>query len=71
MKEKFLKWLATSPVATAAKIGVGAALAWLLDNASGFNLGPIYTPLIIAAVTITINALNKKDTRYGKKEKNV
>jgi hypothetical protein len=68
MKNKILKWLASSPLATAAKIGTGAGLAWLLDNATGFNLGPIYTPLVIAAVTVAINALNTQDTRYGKKE---
>ena len=67
MKNKILKWLANSPLATALKIGVGAGLAWLLDNVSGFNLGPVLTPLIIAAVTIAINALNKQDTRYGRK----
>ena len=71
MKNKILKWLATSPFATAAKIGAGAGLAWLVDNVGGFNLGPVYTPIIIAAVTIAINALNKKDSRYGKKETTV
>jgi hypothetical protein len=65
MKKKFLKWLATSPFATAFKVGAGAGLVWLLDNASGFNLGPIVTPLIIAAVTILINVVNPQDNRYG------
>ena len=66
--KKFLHWLAVIPFATAVKIGAGAGLAWLLDNATGFNLGPVYTPLVIAAVTIAINALNGQDTRYGKKD---
>lgn len=65
MKKKFLKWLATSPLATAFKVGAGAGLVWLLDNVSGFNLGPIVTPLIIALVTILINVVNPQDPRYG------
>lgn len=65
MKKKFLKWLATSPFATALKVGAGAGLVWLLDNISGFNLGPVFTPLIIAAVTILINTVNPQDKRYG------
>jgi hypothetical protein len=69
--KSFLKWLATSPVATALKIGLGAALGWTLDNVAGLNLGPLLTPVVIALVTIAINALNKQDTRYGKKAVNV
>jgi len=65
MKKKFLKWLATSPIATAVKIGAGAGLVWLLDNASGLNLGPVLTPFIIAAVTVAINFVNPQDNRYG------
>jgi hypothetical protein len=68
MKDKALKWLATSPIATAVKIGIGAGLAWLLDNVSALNLSPVITPFIIAAVTVAINSLNKFDTRYGKKD---
>ena len=71
MKNKFLKWLATSPFATAFKVGIGAGLAWIVDNVSGLNLGPIATPLVIAIVTIAINALNNQDARYGKKATNV
>ena len=68
---KFLHWLATSPLATALKIGAGAGLAWLLNNVGGLNLGPVVTPIVIATVTIAINALNKQDARYGKKSVNV
>jgi hypothetical protein len=71
MKNKILVWLAHSPLATALKIGLGAALGWLLDNVTGLNLGPLLTPVVIAIVTIAINALNKEDTRYGKKATNV
>jgi len=62
----FKIWLAQSPLATAFKIGVGAGLAWLLDNIGSLNLSPAFTPLVITVVTIAINALNTEDPRYGR-----
>jgi len=63
----FKLWLAQSPLATAFKIGVGAGLAWLLDNVGSLNLSPAFTTVVIMAVTIAINALNTEDQRYGRK----
>ena len=66
--KKFLKWVATSPLATAVKVGLGAGLSWLIGNIGEFNLSPAVTALIIAVVTVAINALNPQDNRYGVNE---
>jgi len=66
MKEKVLKFLAKNPLGTAAKIGIGAALAYVLDNISSFNFNPAVAALVIAGVNMAINALNPHDPRYGK-----
>jgi uncharacterized membrane protein YgaE (UPF0421/DUF939 family) len=63
--KKFLKWIATSPLATAVKVGIGAGLSWLISNIGEFKLSPAVTALIIAVVTVVINALNPQDNRYG------
>lgn len=69
--KKFLHWLATSPLAEAAKIGLGAAAAWLLNNVTSLNLAAEYQALVVALVTIIIDALNPHDFRFGKKKTNV
>lgn len=66
MRDKFLKFLAKSPFGTAAKVGVGAALAYIVDNISSFNLNPSIAVAIIALTTMAINWLNPHDPRYGK-----
>lgn len=62
----FKIWLATSPLATAFKIGVGAGLAWVLENIDALSVPTAFTPAVIALVTIAINYLNSQDPRYGK-----
>jgi len=69
--KKFLLWLAHSPTAEAVKIGVGAAAAWLLNNVTSLNLAAEYQALVVAVVTILIDALNPHDSRFGKKKINV
>jgi hypothetical protein len=63
--KKFKVWLAHSPLASALKIGVGAALVYLIDNAASFNLGPAWTAVVISVVTVLINFINSEDKRYG------
>jgi len=63
--KKFKVWLAHSPIASALKIGVGAALVYLIDNAASFNLGPAWTAVVISIVTVLINFINSEDKRYG------
>ena len=63
--KKFKVWLAHSPLASASKIGVGAALAYIIDNVASFNLNPAVTALVISVVTVFINTINTEDKRYG------
>jgi len=63
--KKFKVWLAHSPLASAVKIGVGAALVYLIDNVGSFNLGPAWTAVVISVVTVLINFINSEDKRYG------
>jgi hypothetical protein len=63
--KKFKVWLANSPLASALKIGLGAALVYIIDNAATFNLGPAWTAVVISIVTVLINFINSEDKRYG------
>lgn len=63
--KKFKVWLAHSPIASALKIGVGAALVYIIDNVGSFNLGPAWTAVVISVVTVLINFVNSEDKRYG------
>jgi hypothetical protein len=65
MKEKVLKFLAKNPLGTAAKVGIGAALVYVVDNIGSFNFNPAVAALVIAGVNMAINALNPHDPRYG------
>ena len=69
--KKFLLWLAHSPLAEAGKIGLGAACAWLLNNVTSLNLAAEYQAIVVAVITIVIDALNPHDPRFGKKKTNV
>jgi len=69
--KNFLLWLAHSPLAEAAKIGLGAGCAWLLNNITSLNLAAEYQAIVVAIVTIIIDALNPHDPRFGKKKTNV
>jgi hypothetical protein len=62
----FLTWLASSPIASAAKVAAGAVLVWLLDNVTDLGLHPVAQVALIAAVPVLINAVNPADPRYGK-----
>jgi hypothetical protein len=65
LKDRVLQWLAVHPIGTAVKVGVGAGLAWVLNNIASLNLNPTETAAVIMVVNIAINALNPQDTRYG------
>jgi len=64
--KKFLKWLATSPTASALKIILAGALATLIDYIDSFNLQPAVALAIVAIVPVIIDALNPHDPRFGK-----
>ena len=63
---QIFNWLAKHPLGTAFKVGIGAGLAWVLNNATSLNLSPAQTAVVIMMVNIGINALNPQDARYGK-----
>lgn len=67
---KFLEWLARSPIATALKVGLAATLGWVLANVETFGLHPVVAIGVTAAIPILINALNPADSRYGVRRKN-
>lgn len=64
--EKFLVWLADSPIATAAKVALAAVLAYVIASPEAFGLPPVVGVAVAAAFPVLINWLNPEDTRYGK-----
>lgn len=69
--KKVLKWLANNPLGGGIKIGISASLTWALENIGSFNFNPLTSAIIIAAITVAINALNPQDPRYGVKKQHV
>lgn len=64
--ENVLNWLASSPLASFAKVSAAAALAWLLANPDYMNLPPIASVALGAGLPVLINWLNPMDGRYGR-----
>jgi len=62
---KFFVWLAGSPLATAAKVGLAASLAYVLANPDLLDLPPVVAVGIAAALPVVINWINPEDGRYG------
>lgn len=63
--DKFLVWFAKSPFGTALRVGIGAGLAWTVDNVGLFELSPTVQVAVIAAVSAALRWLNPKDPAYG------
>lgn len=61
-----LSWFATSPLATAARVGIGAALVWIIDNIGAFELPATSQVLVIAVVSSALRWFNPADGVYGK-----
>ena len=68
---KVFSWFATSPLATAARVGIGAALTFIVENIGGFNLDPVVQVAVIAAVSTALRWLNPADGIYGKNTQEV
>jgi hypothetical protein len=64
--KKFLKWLASSPTASALKIVLSGSLAVLINQIDSFDLPPVIALLIVAVIPLVIDALNPHDPRFGK-----
>lgn len=62
-----LVWLAKSPLSTGVRIGIGAALVYIIDNVGAFNLDPATQVALVAAVSTALRWVNPEDKNYGKK----
>lgn len=62
---KFLEWLAVSPLASFAKIFGAGVLGWVVVNIDSLNLHPAVAIGIASALPVIINWLNPVDARYG------
>lgn len=62
--QRFLFWLAASPLGSAFKVGVSASLVWLVDNVTTLHLEPVVQIALTAALPVVINWLNPQDLRY-------
>ena len=71
MMDKFWKWLAVSPVASAVQIGAAAAVTFLIDNVANLGLDPAAQAVAIAVLTVALNAVNPKYVHYGRKNEEV
>lgn len=65
MADKFMAWLATSPLASAFKVGLAASLGYILAEPDILGVPPIVAVGIVAAIPVIINWLNPEDGRYG------
>ena len=63
--ENFLGWLATSPLASFAKIFGAGVLGWLLINIDTLGVHPAVAIGLVSALPVVINWLNPVDSRYG------
>jgi len=63
--EKFLSWLAISPLASFAKIFVAGVLGWVVLNLDSLNIHPAAAIGLASAIPVIINWLNPVDSRYG------
>jgi hypothetical protein len=64
--DKVLGWFATSPLSTAARVGIASALTYVIDNITGFDLDPAVQVLLVMVVTTLLRWFNPKDGVYGK-----
>lgn len=63
--ENFLSWLASSPLASFAKIFGAGVLGWIVLNVDTFNVHPAIAIGLASALPVVINWLNPEDARYG------
>jgi hypothetical protein len=63
--ENFLIWLASSPLASFAKIFGAGVIGWFVVNIDSMNIHPAVAIGLASALPIIINWLNPNDSRYG------
>jgi hypothetical protein len=63
--ENFLNWLASSPLASFAKIFAAGVLGWVILNLDSLNVHPAVAIGLASALPVIVNWLNPSDSRYG------
>lgn len=63
--ENFLSWLASSPLASFAKIFAAGVLGWIVLNLDNLSVHPAVAIGLASALPVIINWLNPVDSRYG------
>jgi len=62
----FMTWLATSPLASFAKVFTAGVLGWVLINFDSLGLHPAVALGLTAGVPLLINWLNPEFVSYGR-----
>ena len=60
--------LAATPLGIAVKVGVWAAIGWLIANIDSLGLHPMIAVAITAGGVVLTDALNSQDLRFGRKD---
>jgi hypothetical protein len=63
--ENFLNWLASSPLASFAKVFAAGVLGWVVLNLDNLNIHPAVAIGLASALPVIVNWLNPSDSRYG------
>ena len=63
--QNFLSWLASSPLASFAKIFAAGVLGWVILNLDSLNVHPAVAIGLASALPVIVNWLNPSDSRYG------
>lgn len=63
--EQFLSWLASSPLASFAKIFGAGVLGWVVLNLDSLSIHPAIAIGLASALPVLVNWLNPVDSRYG------
>ena len=63
--ENFLSWLASSPLASFAKVFAAGVIGWVVLNLDSLNIHPAVAIGLASALPVIINWLNPSDSRYG------
>jgi hypothetical protein len=63
--KNFLSWLASSPLASFAKIFAAGVLGWVILNLDSLNVHPAVAIGLASALPVIVNWLNPSDSRYG------
>lgn len=64
----FFEWLASSPLASWAKVFVASMLGWVIMNADSLGIHPALAMALVASLPVLVNWLNPADSRYGKED---